>query len=141
MRYEENVGIAAPPERVWAVLADLGSWPSWTPSMRRVEVLGDAPVGVGARVRAQQPRLPATVWRIDEWQPGVGFVWRAERSPIPTRADHWIAPDGADRSRVQLVFEQSGPLGAVAGLLAGRLIRRYVRLEAEGLRRRCESAG
>jgi hypothetical protein len=60
---------------------------------------------------------------------------------VPSRADHWIEPDGPGRSTVRLVFEQSGPLAPVLGMLAGRLTRRYVAMEAEGLRRRSESAG
>ena len=34
---------------------------------------------------------------------------------------------------------QTGPLAAPVWLLMGRLVRRYVDLEAEGLRRRAES--
>jgi hypothetical protein len=87
----------------------------------------------------KQPRLPTVVWRITDWQPGAGFTWVAERSPVPTRADHRIDPDGPDRSTVRLAFEQSGPLAPAVGLIAGRLTRRYIGMEAEGLRQRSES--
>jgi hypothetical protein len=108
--------------------------------MDQVEVLDAGPVGVGTRVRVKQPRLPTVVWRITDWQPGVGFTWVAERTPVPTHADHWIEPDGADGAKVQLVFEQTGLLAPVLGLLAGRLTRRYIALEANGLRQASESA-
>jgi uncharacterized membrane protein len=140
MRYEESVRIGADPETIWTVLADLEHWPDWTASMARVEVLGDGPIGVGTRVRVKQPRLPTVVWRVTEWQPGRSFTWEAERTPVPSVGEHRIEPAGDGGSTVSLVFEQRGPLAPLLGLLSGRMTRRYVALEAAGLRTRCESA-
>jgi carbon monoxide dehydrogenase subunit G len=44
----------APPERVFAVLADHEGWPEWFPGVKKVEVLGPAE-GVGARRRVSIP--------------------------------------------------------------------------------------
>lgn len=139
MRYEEVVRVQADPDTVWAVVADLERWPDWTASMDRVELLSEGAIGVGTRVRVKQPRLPTVVWRITEWRPGTSFTWKAERSPVPSRAEHHVAPDGTGAAIVTLVFEQSGPLAAVLGLVGGRLTRRYVALEANGLRERSEA--
>jgi uncharacterized protein YndB with AHSA1/START domain len=69
IRIEARAESSAPPEAVFAVLADHERWPEWFPSVRRVTVLGPAE-GVGARRRVAIPG--ATV---DEefiiWEPGV----------------------------------------------------------------------
>lgn len=48
---EEWIEIAAPPERVWDLLADLSAMSRWSPSVQRVEVLGPLPAAVGTRTR------------------------------------------------------------------------------------------
>ena len=42
IRTAASVEIAAPPEAVWAMLADHASWPQWFPLLDRVEVTGIA---------------------------------------------------------------------------------------------------
>ena len=46
---EVALTVAAPPERVWSVLADVPGQPRWMRDLVRVELEGDAPVGVGTR--------------------------------------------------------------------------------------------
>ncbi|MFC4021892.1 hypothetical protein ACFOW4_28680 [Micromonospora sp. GCM10011542] len=55
-----------------------------------------------------------------------------------SRGEHRVLPLPDGRSRVELVLDQSGPLAGPIGFLYGDLVRRYLRLEADGLRRRCE---
>lgn len=48
----ELIDIDAPPERVWAVVAeDVKNAPKWTTNMERVEKLDDGPPGRGTRYR------------------------------------------------------------------------------------------
>lgn len=48
----ESVDIDAPPERVWAVVAeDVKNAPKWTTNLERVEKLDDGPPGRGTRYR------------------------------------------------------------------------------------------
>jgi uncharacterized protein YndB with AHSA1/START domain len=44
-----HVVIDAPIERVWAVLADIPSQPTWMHDLKKATILGDGPVGVGTR--------------------------------------------------------------------------------------------
>ena len=44
-----EVEIAAPPDAVWAVLADIESQPEWMHDLKRVEIITGAPIGVGTR--------------------------------------------------------------------------------------------
>ncbi len=140
-RYEESIDIDAPPADVWRVLADLERWPEWTPSMREVRPLsgdgGEGGLTVGGKVRVRQPKLPTVTWTVDEVEPGRSFSWRSDSPGMASRAEHRIEPTGAG-SHVVLVLEQTGPFAGVTGLFYARLIRRYVRAEAEGLKKRAE---
>jgi len=140
MNFEVSVDIAAAPETVWATLADVERWPEWSASMSDVQRLGDGPFGVGGAARVRQPRLPPTVWRVTEWRPGASFTWVATGPGVTTTAGHRLTPT-ATGVTVVLSFDQRGPLAPVVDLLLGRLTRRYVGMEAAGLKRRCETAG
>ena len=105
MDYEVSTEIDATAARVWAVLADLGTWPEWTASMREVTPLGDGPVGEGSRVRVRQPKLPTVVWTISDWQPEHRFTWTATSPGVATAADHELRSDG-DRTTVVLRVRQ-----------------------------------
>ena len=139
MRYERSIDIEAPADEVWPVIEDVERWPTWTESMTSVELLGDGPFRQGSRARVKQPRLPAAEWTVTKHDPPRSFRWEATGPGVRSMGDHAVAPAGEDRSRATLVFEQGGPLGAVIGVLFGGMIRRYVDLEAEGLKRRAES--
>lgn len=44
-----TVDIAAAPDEVWAVIADIGSQPEWMHDLKRVRILTESPIGVGTR--------------------------------------------------------------------------------------------
>lgn len=134
----ETIEIAAPPERVWAVMADVERWSEWTASIRRVEVLDGGPLRLGGRARVQQPRLPNAVWTVSVWDPPRCFEWRNASPGVRSVAGHRVEALADDRSRVTLSIAWSGPLAWLVRLLFGRLSRRYVAMEARGLVGRCE---
>jgi uncharacterized protein YndB with AHSA1/START domain len=137
MQVTETVEIAAPPERVWQVLTDVEAWPTWTDSVRAARLLDGAPLAEGSRVELRQPRLPTTVWVVTELVDGSSFSWSARGPGVVSVADHRLEP-GDGGTRVRLEFSQQGPLGTALGVVAGGLVRRYVGMEAAGLKRRCE---
>ena len=139
MRYVREIEIEAPAERVWPVIEDVERWPEWTSSMTSVEIVGGGPFAEGTQAKVKQPKLPAAVWTVTRHDPPRSFRWEATSVGLRSMGDHAVRPAGEARSVATLTFEQRGPLGALTGLLFGRLIRRYVDIEAEGLKRRSES--
>ncbi|MEU4470025.1 SRPBCC family protein [Micromonospora sp. NPDC023888] len=138
MRFEATAEIAADVEQVWAVLVDVQRWPEWTASVSRVERGESGPLAVGATARLTQPKLRPAVWRVTELTEGRGFTWVSDTPGVRTAGEHRLLPLPDGRTRVELAIAQSGPLAGLIGRLYGGLLRRYLRLEADGLQHRCE---
>jgi uncharacterized membrane protein len=137
VRVTEQFDVSAPVDVVWGVLADVERWPSWTASMSKVEVI-NGPADTGARVRIKQPKFPTFTWQVTEWEPGHAFTWASSSSGVYSVAKHRVEPAG-DGTRVTLSIEQRGPLAWLVALLAGGVTRRYVAMEAAGLKARAEA--
>lgn len=137
MRYESTVVIDAPPSRVWEVFSDVARWPEWTPTVDTLDLLDPGPLHVGSRARIRQPRLPVAVWRVTELVDGRRFTWVSGGPGLRTAGVHEVeaAPGG---TRARLVIEQTGPLAPLVNLLAGKLTRRYLDQEGQGLKARSE---
>lgn len=138
MRFEHQIDIGAPVERVWEVMADVERWPEWTASVSKVELLNVSTLAPGAKARIRQPRLPTTIWDVTAVSAPTGFTWVAKSPGGRSVADHRIEA-AVGGSHVILSIEMSGPVGAVVSRLYGGLTRRYLQMEAEGLKRRSEA--
>jgi uncharacterized membrane protein len=134
---DKVVAIAAPTSRVWDVICDVERWPEWTASVTSVRRLDEGPLRVGSRVLIRQPRLPTTTWTVTELVAGESFAWIASGPGFTTTASHRVRPE-ASGSVVTLALDQTGAIGALVGRLTARLTRRYLTLEAEGLRARVQ---
>ena len=81
IRVERSIDIAAPPEAVWALIADHVNWPKWFTSLERVEVTG-APTGVGGQRRVTVSRIS-----IDEqftaWDDNEHFAFAVVATKVP----------------------------------------------------------
>ncbi|MCF0096490.1 SRPBCC family protein [Micromonospora sp. MH99] len=138
MRFEADTEIGADAGRVWALLVDVARWPEWTASVSRAERGESGPLAVGATARLTQPKLRPAVWRVTELTEGREFTWVSDSPGVRTRGEHRVLPLPGGRTRVEVAIDQAGPLAGLIGLLYGGLLRRYVRLEADGLRARAE---
>jgi uncharacterized membrane protein len=141
MHHATSIEIAASPELIWSTLSDLERWPEWTRSVSEVERLDDGAFGPGSRVRVKQPGMPRLVWVVTEYVPGEMFSWVSTMPGVTSTGGHRLAADQGDRATVTLTLDQEGLLAPVVRRLTGSRSRRYVQMEADGLKRRCESGG
>jgi hypothetical protein len=135
---DDSVAVAASAATVWAVYADVERWPEWTASMTRVEALDGPELAVGKRFAIKQPKLPRLVWQVSALEPGVAWTWQQGAPGGLTLAVHEVVPLGPERTLVRQRIDQRGPLGTLVGVLMRGLTRRYLSMEAAGLKARCE---
>ncbi|CNE17868.1 Polyketide cyclase / dehydrase and lipid transport [Mycobacterium tuberculosis] len=136
MHFEISVDIDAAPETVWNLLTDVEHWPDMTDSIDQVELL-DKPFAVSSRARVRQPKIPAAIWTVTDLKENESFTWESRSAGVTTTATHAMTP-GENGVTVRLTLGQKGPLAPVIGLLTGRLTRRYVTMEADGLKAKAE---
>jgi uncharacterized membrane protein len=135
---DSSIEVDAPAGTVWDVFSRVEQWPRWTASVRHLEALDGPGIEVGRRFRIEQPRFPRLVWEVTEVDPGRSWTWR-QRSPGGTTfASHEVIPQGPDHTLVVQRIDQRGPVGVLVGLLTRRLTRRYLTMEAQGLKAESE---
>jgi hypothetical protein len=132
-----SIAISVSGQRAWQVMADVERWPQWTPSVRRVERLDVEPLGVGSRVRIEQPKLRPAVWTVTVWSPEEVFAWVTRSPGVSIHGEHRIEARG-DGCVVTLSVRFDGFLGAIVGRMARKLTNEYIALEAAGLKKECE---
>jgi uncharacterized membrane protein len=135
---ESGVDIDAPAGVVWEVFSDVERWPEWTASVTRLVALDGAGLAVGKRFEIKQPRMPKLVWTVTELAPGESWTWEQRSPGGVTVARHDVIAKSEKRTRVQQQLDQRGPLGSMVGLLMRGMTRRYLELEAAGLKARSE---
>ncbi len=91
---EATIDIAAPPERVWAVLSDLKRMPEFSPNTLRVIPLGKPRVGVWTiNLNRDGGKYYPTTSRIVRFEPGQALafrmienntIWSYTLEPTPT---------------------------------------------------------
>jgi uncharacterized membrane protein len=135
---DSDVVIGAPAAVVWNVFSDVERWPEWTASVTRLVALDGPGIAVGKRFEIKQPRMPKLIWEVAEVTPGTSWTW-TQRSPGGLAlARHEVIAQSAHRTLVRQQIDQRGPIGASVGLLMRRMTKRYLELEAAGLKARSE---
>ena len=133
---EGSIEIEAPASVVWDVFTDVERWSEWTASIERIVALDGPGIEVGKRFEIKQPRMPKLVWEVTEVEPGVSWTWRQKAPGSTAFATHEVTAIDAERTIVRQRIDQRGPIGVTVGVLTRRLTRRYLDLEAQGLRSR-----
>lgn len=120
MRAVAEREVAATPQRVFEVLADVESWPQWFPNLSEATWLTEAPHGVGSRRRVRVGPL-----KVEEefivWEPGErwGFTFvdvnlGGSKAGVELVE---LTPVGDDRTHVRytMAIEPSGLLKPLTG--------------------------
>ena len=135
---EDSIEIDAPPQLVWDVFSDVEHWPEWTASVTSLVGQDGPALAVGRRFAIKQPGMQKLVWQVTEIDPGSSWTW-VQRSPgVNVIARHFVTarPGGGTLVRQQL--DQGGVLGALVGRLMVKKTKRFLELEAQGLKARSE---
>ena len=133
---EGSIEIEAPASVVWDVFTDVEHWSEWTASIERIVALDGAEIEVGKRFEIKQPRMPKLVWEVTEVEPGVSWTWRQKALGSTAFATLEVTAIDGERTVVRQKIDQRGLLGVPVGVLTRRMTRRYLDLEAQGLRAR-----
>ncbi len=138
MHVERSIDIDAPPERVWAVMSDIERWSEWTASVTKGELLQPGPLALGSEARISQPRFGTWTWRVIALDPGRSFTWDTSRPGTRMVATHTVVSRGEDGSTARLLIDSNGLAVTLIGWVLAGTGRRYVEMEAQGLKRRSE---
>jgi uncharacterized protein YndB with AHSA1/START domain len=132
-----TVDIAAPADRVWAVMSDVERWHEWTPSITRVTLLRKGALAVGSRALVRQPKFPPALWRVTELVPGRSFTWVSVAPGLRVIGRHAVELT-VNGTRAVLTLELKGMVGGLWGRLTRGITERYIAYEAAGLKARSE---
>ena len=134
MRYEEVTLIDAPVERIWRLTTEVEQWPTFMPTVQRVERLDEGELRVGSTARIKQPGQSSAVWTVTAVEPEREFTWETSRMGLRMIGRHLLEAAGTG-TRMTLVLEVTGPAAGVMSALLGGLFRSTLRREAAGFTR------
>jgi uncharacterized membrane protein len=135
---EDSIEIDAPPQLVWDVFSDVEHWPDWTASVTSLTGLDGPALAVGKRFAIKQPGMQKLVWKVTEIDPGSSWTW-VQRSPgVLVTARHDVITQPGGRTLVRQQLDQRGVLGALVGRLMAKKTKRFLELEAQGLKAHSE---
>jgi uncharacterized membrane protein len=131
---EDSIEIDAPPQLVWDVFSDVERWPEWTASVTSLVGRDGPDLAVGKRFAIKQPGMQKLVWRVTEIDPGSSWTW-VQRSPgVLVTARHDVIARPGGRTLVRQQLDQRGVLGSLVGRLMVKKTKRFLELEAHGLK-------
>jgi uncharacterized membrane protein len=128
MRYEHTLLIEAPIDRLWHLTTDIAAWPTFMPTIQRVERLDQGPLRVGSTARIKQPAQPPAIWTVTTIKPTAEFTWETTRVGLRMIGGHYLTPDPAG-ARNTLTIEVLGRGAALFMAVFGPAVRRAIRQE------------
>lgn len=128
MHREHSTVIDAPLSLVWRLTTEVTEWPSFMPTVQRVERLDDGPLRVGSSARVKQPGQSAAVWTVTRLTASREFTWETRRLGLRMTGRHLLEPAG-EGSRNTLVIDVTGRGAGLFAVLFGGLIGRVLRDE------------
>ncbi|HYE85937.1 MAG TPA: SRPBCC family protein [Vicinamibacterales bacterium] len=125
-KIRHQIDAACPPERVWAVLADLESVQHYNPGVRAAALRGSLRRGVGAMRSCDLLPKGQVVERVTEWDEGRALGLEVAESDWPIHFMRWVTrlePHGAG-TRITQVLEYQPKFGPFGWLLNQIVMKR-----------------
>jgi uncharacterized protein YndB with AHSA1/START domain len=125
-RLEREIVIAAPPERVFAYLAQPERTPEWSPNVVSIRRTSAGPIGVGATTETLVKALGTTqkaLGRCTAFEPPRRLVIESETaSGARTVNETLLLAEGVGATRLRAILDYTLPGGALGrGLIGGFL--------------------
>ena len=139
MEWTDSILIGASADVVWRLTIGVTDWPSFNPTMQKVERLDTGPVEVGSTARIKQPGQKPAVWTVTVVEPGRLFAWQTRRLGLVMTGSHLVESVG-DSCRNTLTLEVSGPVARPFGAFFGLAVRRSLQTENASFKSEAESA-
>ena len=137
MRLSQGMIIKAPIETVWALVQDVERWPSFLPTMSRIEIEGGGELELGSRVHIKQPLQPVHVWTVLSMEEPALFRWRTGRGWIALIATHLLEPC-QEGTKQTLILELEGRFALPIAIFGGWLLQLALWYENTCFRKRAE---
>ena len=119
-------------------MIDVERWHEWTPSITRITRTQSGPLVVGETATVRQPKFPPAMWTVNEITPGRSFSW-FNRAPGLRVTGHHGAEPTATGSRATLGLTYEGVFGGLLARMTEGITRKYLEMEANGLKARAEN--
>ena len=144
-RLRAEVEIAAPPQQVWDLYADVPGSVEWVPFAEEI-LFVSGPAGLG-QVYRERTRLAGisdvAEWTVIEWDPPRRQVQRSTGKGMDSRLVIVVEPSGAGtlaRQEVVLASRAPGPLGWLHERIFGAVARRGIVAALAAAKARLETA-
>ena len=124
-----EVHAACPPERIWALLADLEAVERYNPGIKRAAVEGTQASGVGARRSCELVPKGRVVERVTHWEDGRALGLEVAESDWPFHFMRWVTrvQPNDDGSRITQELEYRVKFGPIGWLLDRLAMERKLR--------------
>lgn len=144
-RVSRELVVAAPPEDVFAAVADPDAHPRWRPAVESFRLVdGEPPLRLGSRVeeivrwRRKEYRSLLEVVR---FEPGQAIAFRALEAVFPFELAAELSVEGPASTRFRFVLDFERPrVWGVPVPFFGVVMGRSMQEEAEGLKEHVEAA-
>lgn len=126
---QHDLTARCPPERVWAILADLEGVATYNPTIAAARLRGAARAGVGAERECDLKPSGRVVERVIAWEEGRAVGLEVIESDWPIVFMRWttrVGPD-ADGARITQDLEYQVKFGPLGWLLDTLVMRRKLR--------------
>jgi len=130
-----EVHAACPPERVWALLADLEAVQRYNPGVRCAVIEGSLRRGMGARRSCELVPRGRVVERVTHWEDGCAVGLEVIESDWPIHFMRWVTrlePE-AGGTRITQSLEYAVKFGLIGRLLDGLVMKRKLTTTLDGV--------